>query len=297
MNDIEMPEEFADVLSEVAHAYYRLREPLTDRKITDTWIDGMKAATRLAYGHAKAWNGKFPRPLPYVIEGPCPLGHRTADEYDDASIRLVIRQESWWSYDPASPCPKCTAADLRRWMMTCPRCVAGEDSERHYPFHAPLDAMTLYDLSEADYTGKPQGFEYTEITGGGFDASPAAWVMREFVRLGREAAARWWLEHTEEAADAHGSRRLGEGDRQRFVSDRLEWARGVLETVPKSKKAAISSKPMMTAESGAAWLDKQGVEIRGEKATWAEVKDMPGCPAQAVIYAAVKLRKSRTTES
>lgn len=292
MNDIEMPDEFSDILSEVANAYYRLREPLTDKKITDTWIHGLVAATKLAYGHAKVWNGKFMRPLPYVIEGPCPLGHRTENQYDDATVRLVARQGGWWSYDPASPCPECTANDLRLWMASCPRCLAGEDSERHYPFHAPLDVAAFYDLSEIGYRNKPEGFEYIELDGGGFDASPLAWVMREFVKLGEVAAARWWIEHTEEAAQ-NTPRGI---ERQRLVSDRLTWSRGVLDAAPKKQqKARAASKPMMTAESGAAWLDTQGIPSGGEKATWERVKGLSGCPAQSVIFAAVKVRKRRTT--
>lgn len=292
MNDIEMPDEFADELSEVAEAYYRLREPLTDKQITKTWIAGLLAATRRECGHAKVWNGKYPRPLPYVIELPCPLGHRTADQYDDASVRIVIREAGAWSYDPASPCPKCTADDLRRWMVTCPLCVAGEDSERHYPFHASLDVAAFYDLSEIDYSDKPEGFEYTELNGGGFDASPLAWVVREFVKLRQVAAARWWLEHTDEAAQS-APRSI---DRQRLVSNRLSWARGLLDAVPnKQQKAGTAPKPMMTAEDGAEWLDTQGIPAGGEKATWERVRGLRGCPAQSVIFAAVKIRKARTT--
>ncbi len=288
-----MPDEFSDVLSYVAHEHYRLREPLTDRQVTETWIHGLVAATKLTYGHAKVWSGKYTRPLPYVIEGPCPLGHRTENQYDDARIRLVTRQGGWWSYDPESPCPKCTANDIRVWLATCPRCLAGEDSERHFPFHSPLDLANGYDI---DHSDKPNDFEYVEIDGGGFDASPLAWIMREFVKLGEVAAARWWSEHTDEAAaEWQGSRIIREADRQRFISERLAWTQRVLDAAPVKKKGSAAPKRAMTPEATADWLDAQEIPLLGEKATWERAKNLPGCPTQAVIFAGVKVRKARTT--
>ena len=284
MTEIEIPEAFADVLSEVAEAYYRLREPLTDEKVTDTWIAGFVAATKLKYGHARAWVGGpkgYSRQLPFVIEGRCPLGHRTADQYDYATIRIVIRQGGAWSYDPASPCPECTAESIRDWMVTCRRCLAGEDSERHYPFHAALDLTTFYVPQLMDYSDKPADFEYVEIEGGGFDASPLAWIAREFMRLGQAAAARWWLEHPEEAAET-----LPSGpDRQRLMSERLAWAREVLGALPAKSAAGKpdSSSRFDTPEKVAKWLgelrdgdDNEAVPASAStRAAWEVVKDFP----------------------
>jgi len=283
MYDIEeAPEEFSEALTEWARAQRRLREPLRPHMLTDAWIAGLVAGTRLKVEHGKAWAGKYSRPLPFVIEMPCPFDHRTEDHRDYAKVRLIMEDDGWVTLDPDSPCPKCTEGVLERWALTCPRCEAGEDHEMHYPDHGPLDVLALYDGISADYDRNADGF----------DASPVAHVMREFVRLGRVAAARWWLEHTEEAAR---SIPRGVTDRQAFVSERLEWARGVIDSIPKKTRKAVSSKPVMTAESGADWLDAQGIPSGGEKATWALVKDMPGCPAQSVIFAAVKVRKSRAT--
>jgi len=221
----------------------------------------------------------YPRKLPLVIEGRCPFGHRTEDRTDYAKVRFIVDDDWWLTLDPASPCTHCTREALERWALTCPLCEAGVDHERHYPNHAPLDVLAMYD-----------GLDYDD-TAGGFDASPIAWVMREFVRQARIASARWWVERTEEAAQ---SAPPAVADQQRFVADRIAEAREVLGAQPKSAKA--SSRPLMTPESGAAWLDKNQVPVVGEKATWAQVRDLPACPAQSVIYAAVKLRKSRTTE-
>lgn len=276
---VQMPEELAEVLFDLSAVMRRFGEVLTDEKVTDTYIAGLIAATGQKWAHAKVWGGKYPRPLPFVIEGRCPFGHRTEDRTDYATVRFLVDEDWWLTLDSASPCTHCTREALERWALTCPLCEAGMDHEKHYPNHAPLDVLAMYD-----------GLDYDD-TAGGFDASPIAWVMREFVRQARIAAARWWIEHAEEAAH---SAPLGIADRQRFISDRLADAREVLGAQPKVRSK--HSKPVMTSEIGAAWLDKHDVPIAGEKATWAQVKDMPGCPAQAVIYAAVKLRKSRTTE-
>lgn len=279
MDEIQMPEQLAEVLFDLRAVMRRFGEVLTDEKVTDTYIAGLVAATGQKWDHGKVWGGKHPRPLPFVIEGRCPFGHRTEDRTDYAKVRFIVDDDWWLTLDPASPCTHCTREALERWALTCALCEAGVDHERHYPNHAPLDVLEMYD-----------GPDYDD-SAGGFDASPIAWVMREFVRQARIAAARWWIEHTEEAAQ---SLPRGAVDPQRAISDRLAEAREVLGAQPRATK--VSSKPMMTAENGAAWLDKNEVPRVGEKATWAQVKDMPGCPAQSVIYAAVKLRKSRTTQ-
>ena len=298
-----MPDELAEVLHDLSAVMRRFGEVLTDQQVTDTYIAGLTAATGQKWEHAKVWSGGTKghmRPLPFVAQGRCPFGHRTEDRTDYANVRFIVDDDWWLTLDPASPCTHCTREALERWALTCPLCEAGMDHERHFPNHAPLDVLADYDLSEepcddypgVDYSGKPDDFEYTDMEDGGFDASPIAWVMREFVRQAKVAAARWWIEHTDEAVAEFVP--LGIQDRQRFISDRLVEAREVLGAQPKITRA--SSKPMMTPEAGAAWLDKTRVPVMGEKATWAQVKDLPGCPAQSVIYAAVKLRKRRTTE-
>lgn len=293
MDEVDLPSEFEDALWDWGTALRRLREQLTDEMITAAWLRGIVAGTRLKFEHAKVWNGgKYPRKLPFVIEGPCPLGHRTDDRTDYAKVRFIIEESGWMSRDPQSQCSRCGPEDLERWALTCPRCEAGEDHERHYPAHSPLDVAAIYDI---DHAGKPDGFEYDGA--GGFDDSPVAWVMREFVRLARIAAARWWLEHTEDAVtEWQGSQRIREEDRQRVVSKILADSREVLGSASKgSSRAPV--KPSMTPEAAAEWLDANGIAACGEKATWALVKDLPGCPAQAVIYAAVKVRKSRITSA
>lgn len=272
-----MPEELAEVLSDLSTAMRRLGEVLTDEKVTAAWIAGLVAANGAKWEHAKVWSGGpkgYPRPLPFVIEGPCPFGHRTEDRTDRAKVRFIVEESGWLTLDSASPCTHCTRQQLERWALTCPLCEAGVDHERHYPHHDPLDVLAMYD-----------GIDYDD-SAGGFDASPVAWVMREFARLAKIAAARWWTEHTEEAA---------RGLSEPHTAARLSDAQEALGAIPRSTGRPM--KPMMTAESGAEWLDKNQVPSMGEKATWAAVKALPGCPAQAVIYAAVKLRKSRATEA
>jgi hypothetical protein len=301
--DVEMPEQFSDAIWYLSQAMARLDEPLTDAKLTEIWRLGLRRAGIRAERAKGAWNGKYRPELPFVLEFPCPFEHRTPDRYDVASVRIIIEHVAWWSLDPASPCTECGAHAIARWLPTCPRCVAGEDSARHYPDHDAFDVTGTYEIPY----NHDRDFEYDDT--GGFDASPVSWVAREFLRMTLIARARWWVEHTEEALDAHRAAGMSESVRQAVRRRQLEWARDVLATQPKARGASSSGaapkeKQTMTTGEAVAWLDaltdSAGVPLvaatHGEKATWAAVKTLPGCPAQSVVYGAVKLRKRRATE-
>lgn len=280
-DQLDVPEAVSTALSEWAYALYLLGERLRPHTLAEAWIRGLVTAGIRAE-HARVWTGKYPRDLPFVVEMPCPFGHRTPDRYDYAKVRLIVEDSGWPSLDPASGCGECTPNELARWLLTCPRCEADEDSDDHGPGHGLWD----------------------ELFGGVVldDASPVGWVMREFGRLATIAEARWWVERYEEAAGAVWRTAQARVDPEevtaRYIAAKHSGALAILEAQPKAKGSSGAAKPTMKTEDGAAWLDKQEVPVTlGEKATWARVKDVAGCPPQSVIYAAVKLRKRRATEA
>lgn len=287
---ITMPEDtVADAVREWAHTLLRLREPLRPSMLTDAWIAGLVAA-RVGAAHVtvKEWGtSRWPshRPLPYVLRFPCPLGHRTPDRRDDASVSIIIEENGWFSLDPESQCPDCTAKGIRDWLLLCPRCEAGEESERHDPDHWALD---VFDID------------------GDHDASPLSWVLREFGRLAMIATARWWLDHTEEALNSEPLAYRSPEMRERLRAAQVMWAQGVIDSLPKPKAKAKASKEkldaagsaVMTVEEGAVWLDTVGVPVTAtQREALRLTESMPERPSKQIIEKAVTLRKSRATET
>jgi len=283
-NDIELPEPIADAVSELSYALYLLGENLRPETMTHAYIAGLVHAGVKAE-HAKVWGGKFPRKLPFVIEFPCPLGHRTENHSDTAKVWLVVEENCWLSLAQDSPCSLCTAYDLERWMLTCPRHEAGEDSDRHEPDHDVLDLL-------------------------GGDASPLSWVICEFGRLERIAWARWWVEHTSEAVASMGDRadriveRSGEF-RMRWADWELQKARAILGAQPKKRSALTASAGVQTADKAVVWLDAlkddEGGMLVPVKASQREAlrltEGRPGRPRKNLLEAAQSKRKSRGTEA
>ena len=287
MSDVEeVPESFAEAIEELAQTLYRAGVPLTPSMLTHLWVAGLVAA-RLGAEHVtvKEWKpGKrWPefRNLPYVLKFPCPGDHRTEDRRDDPWVSIIIEENGWFSLDPQSECTKCTAQSIRDWLLTCPRCEKGEDSERHDPLHWALD---VFDID------------------GGYDASPLAWIMLEFGREARRALARWWLDHTEEALDSDPIASRSTENRERLRVSQVAWAQRVIESQPKRKpskaKLDAAGAAVMTVEEAAAWLDAEGVPATAsQRAALALTEGRPGRPSKPVIEKAVTLRKSRATQA
>lgn len=293
MNAVDVaPDEYTDALGEWSEALRLLHERLTAALLVSAWIAGLNAAGFKAE-HAKTWKGKYPKSLPYVVAFEC--GHRTEDETDNAKVWLIVLDDGWVRLSPGSECTKCTPESVAAMLLDCPRCHAGEDSERHWPDHARLDAGVLYDgLPEG-----PGGVEYDDH-GRGFDASPLSWVMREFERLQRVARARWWLERPEEAAQSLPGF-LPEAQRQLLTLREQSRAREVLGAKPKAKASSTSApaaEPSLAERDPDAWLDSVGVpQDATVRQAWAMVKDMPGRPAKNTIEKVLSQRRSRATES
>jgi len=285
MDEIEeIPESFAEAIEDLARDLAQIGIPLAPAMLTHLWVAGLVAA-RMGAEHVtvKEWKPgkKWPeyRKLPYVLRFPCPFGHRTEDRRDDPWVSIIIEENGWFSLDPQSECTECTGQGIRDWLLTCPRCEAGEDSERHVPMHWALD---VFDID------------------GGYDASPLAWIMREFGREAQRAMARWWSDHTEEALDRDQFARRSVQNRERLRVSQVAWAQRVIESQPKTTpskaKLEAAGSAVMTVEEAAAWLAEQGVPATAtQRAALSATEGLPGRPSKQIIEKAVTLRKSRAT--
>jgi hypothetical protein len=300
--EIDMPEEFVEVLREWGNALRLLHEDLSDDMIVGAYIAGLIAGTGLKVEHGTQWvktaKGGYPRALPYAIKFPCPFGHRTQDRRDRALVQLIIEENGGWSMDPESPCPKCSWEVIRDWFIDCACCRRGEDHERHSPDHASLDVLDRYDLPDSD-------INYNDA--GGFDASPLSFVVREFVRLWHVAGARWRIEHTEEALDVDLLVMKG-ADRETARNRGLASARVTLGALPTKRADARDedrfAEPQAVADFLAELKDADGnpavPATATTRAAWAVVKDIPATMRPSknqVDYAQAIRNGSRATEA
>lgn len=277
---------------------HRLRRRLTPPMLTDCWIDGLKAAGVRAR-NAKVWRGKYQVDLPLVIEFPCPFWHRTEDRRDIARVLLLIEDDGWVTLDADSPCPMCDPDVLERWLLTCPRCEADEDTPEHDPAHdsfAQQRNVTVVwcggESDAADDCGDLGPFEVVD------DVSPYAFVLYEFQRRKAEAWATWFL-NCPDARTLLLSEGVPEASVGHIIEVWTERARAILGQVT-SAIAAIEA-IAWTDESAAAWLDAQrnpdGSVLVPETATvrqaWALAGPLIGRPSKNQIETAQTLRKGR----
>lgn len=258
------------------------RDPLgrfDARGMTKPWVAGLKSAgldaRQAKEGRAGNWAA-----LPFVIEFSCPFGHRTIDRQRIGLVRLIVEDDGWVSMargdagpenEPpprTSPfCWQCQPDALAEWLLTCPRCVAGEDGDEHREGHSLWE------------TGS---------------SAPFTFVLYEFDRAMHFAEATWVLDHKDQAVDdfLSGFPELDlslagiefepdeDGNVPRDVAQR--WVLDqVAEWVPKpssSRKAVTSGapRPAWTDAEVVAFLEKAGVPADATvRAAWAIVGPMP----------------------
>jgi hypothetical protein len=246
----------------------KLRRRLTARSVVDVWLAGLRAAGVDAH-RAKEWAGrKYPTELPYVIELPCPYDHRTEDRRSTASVRLIVEDDGWVSFDPDSSCPTCNVDFLEAWLLLCPRCYDGDESPEHVRHGS--NPLIQY-LNASIRPGEPPG-----LIG---SVAPIAFVLTEFERIRAVVEATWWMEHTEEAsADYARVMELEAPPSQEFIEQQRRRAQHVLaadqsrakttrtKTTASSHPATdasrddASSKPEWTPDSTVAWMKGQGFQ-------------------------------------
>lgn len=270
-----------------------LRRPLTAIMLTDAWIAGLREAGFKAE-RPKVWGrGKYPTTLPLVIEFPCPYMHRTPDRRDFAKVRLIVEDDGWVSLDPESPCEQCTAQVLERWLLTCPRCEAGEDSD----FHPGPDWHGL-DHQRWQTPGPDERLVFNP-DGPIFDGStsPLSFVLWQFRMLCRIADAKWWVEHTDEAiaeAEERWPTWLVEPHRAARIAKVLADSRGVLARAPAPppRSSPAAPKETWTDEKVLAWLEQHEIpRTLTSRGAWERAKAIPGRPPKNAIESARRATK------
>jgi hypothetical protein len=287
------------------NARARIQGRLDAKEITDIWIAGFKAAG-VAAKRGTRWTGKFSVPLPFVIEIPCPYGHRTEDRRDYAKVQLIVEDDGWLSFDPANSCERCTQEPLEEWLLNCPRCESGDDDSQWHKSAHPKGAGHW---TERDRDG---------VVGIVGDVSPLSFVIAEFESMWALAEAKHWVEHTEEAAatdrqswlamweDRSGRRVTPQ--REEIIKSFAEWKlkgaqRLLSRTVPKVSNT--TRRREWTSEAALKWLE-QARDTDGNlvvppstsgAAAWRAVDAIPGRPPKRFVEAAQQQRKSRLASS
>ncbi|MGR0320424.1 hypothetical protein [Agromyces sp. ZXT2-3] len=257
----------------------RLSKPLKAQMVVDAWIAGLREAGVKA-DNARAWSRgtKWPKKLPLVIEMPCPYEHRTPDRHDFAKVWLLVEDDGWISLDPESPCVECSQSGLERWLLTCPRCLVGEESLEHWTPHDLGPDVAISD-------------EGDEFEGGSY--SPLSFVIRQFEQLSLLATAKWWVEHTAEASEEYGDVPLHR--RQDAIESRVEWARRMLAQAPPRKARSSPGAPAegWTQQSTRTWLDQHDIaDALTSRGAWERAKAIAGHPPKNAIEAARRRSES-----
>lgn len=275
----------------------RSRQLLTLRALTDAWIAGIRAAGHDAK-RARVWHGRYPTELDFVIELPCPFGHRTADHRARASVRLLVEDDGWPIIDPDSPCPDCNTEWIEHWLLTCPRCELGDESEEHV-WHLDRDNLWSQDRNSAPVGGS---------------VAPLAFVLSEMEHLAAVAEAMWWVNHPDDAVAAYVAKHEDDDGVEiatAIAMGQVGWARKFLaddaaKRVSRATKKQIEQasrpatepsrdapKPVQTPESVAQWLRDQGIQPGVTvAAAWALIKGIPGSPSKHSMEAGLSWLKS-----
>lgn len=262
--DDEPEEDGAELVGFALHGWgeqlVRLAEPLTVPMVVKAWIAGLRGAG-IDATQGKEWHGGGRvSTLPFVIEFSCPYGHRTPDRRRLARVQLIVEDDGWVSLDPASPCEKCSREVLERWLLTCPRRLAGEDVEE--------------------------------------SSAPLAFVLAEFRRLELRALAHWWVERTDEAEAAEGGPRLvhvlGVDGPIQYREWRLRWARGVLDTVTvEAPTKARERQGDWPVERTRAWMTERGIATTlGVHKAFALAKEHADNPPRSAIAKVLEADRS-----
>lgn len=103
---------------------------LRPTQVPKAWVQGLKAAGVKAKV-ASVYRGSRWVTLPLVVEYPCPNEHVDDTKERFAKVRLLVNPLSGWVTIHEDSCGGCSQQRVESWLMTCPRCAAGEDTEEH----------------------------------------------------------------------------------------------------------------------------------------------------------------------
>lgn len=136
---------------------------LSPRLVPKAWAQGLtdaghetKEANVYRHGH---W-----QKLPLVLQFACPFDHVNEAGEGWAKVRLKVNPYTGWVSIHEDSCPRCTQAQIEAWLLTCPRCAAGDSLDEH-PDH-----------------DHPNAFLFSRDDG---DESPLAYVLSALDQFGR----------------------------------------------------------------------------------------------------------------
>lgn len=269
---------------------------LADTMLVKPWIDGLREFGVKAAA-VKVWSrgAKYPTELPFVIGFACPFSHRTPDRRGLARVEFVVEHDGWVVLDVDASCGECDTGMLENWLLTCPKCEAGEESEWHRADHS----MSEHSREDVEGLGE-------QVRG---DVSPLSFVVEAFERLHQMAEARWWVENTAEAIedyrDGAWSDDWGIGcDEDRIEEGIARLLDGAMRLVaadaatPRGPSRAVT-RNSWTDEKVSVWLERQTTNDGGltipasasQREAWAIAKLIEGHPPKNLIERAQTLRK------
>lgn len=258
------------------------------RDVPKVILAGLRAAGVKAE-QGKAWRGKYPTTLDLVIDIDCPWAHKSRDGMTFASVRLLVDPFSGSltvqrDEDRGDGCPTCRQPSIDRWLVTC----RGHEENGH-PDHEPGW------ISVEDFPKDTPAEVIERVIPGGAesrgDDSPMGHVFEAMMRVERENKARWRLAHLDQIAEQFRETGYSEEEVRDKVIGVREMAQVVLLTGP--KQVGSSEVVVETVESVMEWLAANNVPASlGVNAAWDRVKNLPGCPTQALVRKAQAERKT-----
>lgn len=285
-------------------ALRRAREVFTPPMLTRVWIDGLVDAGVKASAGKGAWNGRYRPDLPFVVRFACPMWHRTPDGGDVQAVQLVVDDDGRVRPYQVDTCEECDEEGIWRWLLTCPRCEIGD--------FCPDDGDSLEcPVHGEDRSACHHEHEALDLDLWNDDESPFSAVLTRFTRLKSAAEDLWWRDFPEEAEQQtrEDLTRWGWSPPvlEMSITDRRRRAQRLREQAAASSSSGeverSSRDPAPTAEETVDWIDTlrdgdgQPLPNRtGWNAVWKAGEGVPGRPSQAIVQAAVRLRKARDAE-
>lgn len=122
---------------------------LSPRQVPKAWVQGLKDAGVESVKIAQVRRDGGWRTLPLVIQFECPFDHVDDTGETWAKVRLKVNPYTGWVSIHQDSCRRCTQQQVEAWLLTCPRCAAGEELDAH-PDHDSDDDWCLFVTSCGD---------------------------------------------------------------------------------------------------------------------------------------------------
>lgn len=121
---------------------------LAPRLVPRAWAQGLTDAGYEVKEANVYRNGHWQK-LPLVVQFSCPFDHVNETGEGWAKVRLKVNPHTGWVSIHEDSCPRCTQERIEAWLLTCPRCAAGDDLDDH-PDHDDESWAFLFSRSDGD---------------------------------------------------------------------------------------------------------------------------------------------------